>query len=199
MKYALKANDTAWYDDYNLSKSMFLLEKKEYDKSLYLLEGLSHEGDFYYMSNVYFYKGKVFFRQKKYDEALFNFLKMDSLVLSNDNIMSSDLREGYEAVLDIYKLKDDNENQFKSIKRILYLDSILDSKDRVINNTIAKKYDTKKLMARKERLISKLSNDRKRLYYVIGLLFIVSVSIFLFYYLKHKKNKALDLQQKSRQ
>jgi len=189
MKYAFKTNDTIWYDDFNLSKSVFLLAKKEYDKSLELLEGLGSSGDFYYMSNVYFYKGKSFFKQKRYDESLYNLLKMDSLVLNNDNIMSSDLREGYEALLDIYKLKNDNENQFKSIKRILYLDSILDSNNRTINNTIAKKYDTKKLLVKKEKLISKLSNDRKRLFYIIGLLLILSVSIASFYIFKQKKNK----------
>ena len=190
IKYALKSSDTTWYDDFNLSRSVFLLEKKQYDKALELMEDLSHSGDFYYMSNVYFYRGKSFFKQKKYDESLLNFLKMDSLVLNNDNIMSSDLREGYEAILDIYKFKGDNKNQFKSIKRILYLDSILDSNNRTINNTIAKKYDTKKLIVKKEKLISKLSNDRKRLFYIIGVLLILSVFIISYYILKQKKNKA---------
>ena len=190
IKYALKSNDTIWYDDFNLSKSIFLLEKKEYDKSLELLKGLNNSDDFYYMSNVYFYRGKSLFKQKKYNKSLLNFLKMDSLVLNNDNIMSPDLREGYEAILDIYKFKNDSENQFKSIKRILYLDSILDSNNRVINNTITKKYDTKKLLVKKEKLISKLSNDRKRLFYIIGLLFSLSVFILSFYMLKQKKNKA---------
>lgn len=189
MKYAFKTNDTVWYDDFNLSKAVFLLEKKEYEKSLNILEDLSISNDFYYMSNVFFYKGKALFKQKKYDEALLNFLRMDSLVLNNDNIMPPDLREGYEAILDIYKFKDDSENQFKSVKRILYLDSILDRNGRTINNIISVKYDTKKLLIQKENLISKLSDDRKRLFYIIGLLLFFSGLIIAFYFLKQKKNK----------
>jgi AraC-like DNA-binding protein len=190
IKYALKTNDTVWYDDFNLSKAIFFIEKKEYNKSLGLLKDLRNSDDFYYMSNVYFYRGKNFFMQQKYDESLFNFLKMDSLVINNDNMIYPDLREGYEAILDIYKFKDDNENQFKSIKRILYLDSILDRNNRTINNTITRKYDTKKLLVNKEKLISKLSSDQKRLFYIIGLLFLFSAFIVTFYFRKQKKNKA---------
>ena len=189
LKYSLKSQDSIFYKDFKLCKAIYYVDTNEYEKSLSLLNELPITDDYYYVSNVYFYKGKNYFRLKEYDESLNNFLKMDSLVLKNDNIIFPDLREGYEAILDIYRHKNDNENQFKSVKRLLFLDSILDSNNKNISRTIVQKYDTKKLIVKKEELISKLNDDKKMLVFIIGILILISGFLISYYIFKQKKNK----------
>lgn len=136
----------------------------------------------------YFYLGQVYDGLGKKEEAVKNFLKVDSLYTKNIEI-TNEFVAGYPYLISYYKKKGDKENQLKYISKYMSIDSILQKKYRNLNKLLHVEYDIPRLMSEKQSLIDSLEKDNKKSYLGIGFLTltIITVSGFGFYQFRLKK------------
>ena len=140
----------------------------------------------------YLYMGKTYTDQGRAEIAVPYFKKIDSIAEKTLDVFP-ELREGYEILINYYEKKADLKNELNYIKRLMAVDSLLDSNYKYLSKTIDQEYDTPQLMLKKEKLIESLNKD-KLLFRagVISLLIIVVVisSIAYGYYQRQRSIRA---------
>ena len=142
--------------------------------------------------NDYYYRGNIYWKQRKNEKAFYYFSKADSIYnITNDAV--PEVRDIQEYFVLYYKNKNDTKNQLKYINRLLHVDSIIANTNRNINKILFKKYDTPLLLSEKEKIISNLKNrEQKSLFTIIGLVVFVLIIIIFFirFYYKQRVLKA---------
>ncbi|MCF2221041.1 AraC family transcriptional regulator [Chryseobacterium sp. PS-8] len=132
------------------------------------------------LSILYYYLGKINYETKKENNAVYYFIKSDSLSFaSNDFIPIT--RDGYEILIDYYKKKGDNENQLKFIDKLFYADSIINNSKQYLSKEIYKKYDTPILLEKKEEVIHNLNTRNILLYWFLCIGFLVILLLIYMY------------------
>lgn len=132
------------------------------------------------LSILYYYLGKINYETKKENDAVYYFIKSDSLSFaSNDFIPIT--RDGYEILIDYYKKKGDNENQLKFIDKLFYADSIINNSKQYLSKEIYKKYDTPILLEKKEEVIHNLNTRNILLYWFLCIGFLVILLLIYMY------------------
>ncbi|NER12724.1 helix-turn-helix domain-containing protein [Leptobacterium flavescens] len=136
--------------------------------------------------NYYLYKGRIARDLNNKEEAISHFKKLDSIYeIHKDPVR--ELPEVYQAFIDYYKEKGDTENQLKYIDKLLAADSILDANFIYLSSNITKEYDIPQLTAEKDKLIRSLQTKKTQSnngIVILSLLFLLSGSLFLYYYRK---------------
>lgn len=137
---------------------------------------------------TYYYTGELLKKQHNNKVALQNFRKVDSLFDFTNNLLP-ETRKAYEYLITNAKNNSDIDSQLYYISKLLKVDSILNSNYQYMSSKIFENYDTPKLIADKNKLISKLKKSEMKSNYklfftstVVGIL-----ALFLFHSWNQKK------------
>ncbi|WP_158837629.1 helix-turn-helix domain-containing protein [Polaribacter sp. L3A8] len=194
-KYALKNNFLFFIPFFKYRKGKIELDQKKYLLAINSFKesipGIIDDENYYILSESYNYIAESYSKLGNLDAALkYNFL-IDSLY-SKTKITQKSQRNAYQFLINHYKEKKDLKNQLKYIEKFLKIDSILNSREKNLSKTFSEKYDKKRLIAEKEKIIYKLKNDistfQKSKNYFLVILFIVII-LFLYQYNKRKIQK----------
>lgn len=145
-----------------------------------------------YVIDAYIVLGESYKALKDSFNSLYYYKKVDSLI-SKTNYLTRNVREAYIPIIEYYEEENSIKEQLFYTQRLLYVDSILDSRFQSLRDTIYKKYDTPLLLENKEQLISQLQKRKNNSYWItiISLLVVFVVIILLILQRKrHKKFKA---------
>lgn len=153
------------------------------------MEDLDENKDFANESVGNFYIGKSLWTLKKQDKALLYFKKVDQ-TFNKNGYLRPDLREVYELFITYYKTRDEPKIQLYYIDQLLKADGMLNETYKYLVGKIHKEYDTKILLAEREKINNELQErkyDDLTLTGIILLLFLILV--FLTY--RHFENRAV--------
>lgn len=147
--------------------------------------------EYKYIENTmasYFYLGKAYDGLGQKENAVKNYLKVDS-IYSKTNEITTEFMDGYPYLIRYYKNIGDKENQLKYISKNMAIDSVLQKKYRNLNTFLRNEYDIPHLMSEKENIIKSLKEDKAKSFWGNSLLVlgIITVSAFGFYQFRHKK------------
>jgi len=140
---------------------------------------------------THLYRGKVYKKLNDTITAIRAFKKVDSIVDKNKKYISN-IRENYDYLINYYRSRNDIENELLYIKKRSYFDSILYNNNIYLNKTIASKYETPKLLKKKNSLISRLQYDTIKKSQALYLLILVSFGLLvltLYHYRKRSLYK----------
>ncbi|WP_340203654.1 helix-turn-helix domain-containing protein [Ascidiimonas sp. W6] len=124
-----------------------------------------------------YYIAKSLHKQGKIDESITYFTKVDKSLQQTQDMLP-ELIGTYNFLIAYSKSKNDIEGQIHYINQLIKMDSIKDVNYKYLSNTINKEYDAHLLIQEKEKLISKLEED-KTLKVKIILFLIVAVTILI--------------------
>ncbi|WP_271784974.1 AraC family transcriptional regulator [Aquimarina algiphila] len=109
-----------------------------------------------------FYSGKIQNKLGHHEKALYYFLKQDSLI-QKKKIFISEIRQGYEFIINNYKEKKDKNKQLEFINKLLLFDSITNKQRNFVTDKLFTEFDTPKLIAEKEKLIAILQKENTKI------------------------------------
>ncbi|MDY8137952.1 helix-turn-helix transcriptional regulator [Aquimarina sp. 2201CG5-10] len=160
---SLKTKDSLMYIKLLLSSAITDYQKENYQPSLdsiFKLDQLLKKRGANIGTHTlkYLYTGKIYLKQKKYDLAIKNLKKVDSISLKG-SYFSPSIRENYELLINYYKEQKDTKNQLFYIDRLLKADSIIDKDFAYLVKNSAEKYTTPNLLLEKQKIIDSLKND----------------------------------------
>lgn len=158
-------------------------------KISYSIPSIKKNKDFGNESVGYFYIGKSYWNLQKPEMALPYFIKVDEIFDAREYIRP-DLRQNYELLLRYYKSKKDLQKQLYYTDKLLKADSVLDNKFIYLSGRVRKVYDTKLLLADKER-IERLFNKRKYNDLIFTGIIVVMFMVLLFFAYRHFKIKSI--------
>ena len=136
-----------------------------------------HNTEVYYLGLSYWYTGKQELAVKYLEEIDKHYNKTKKL--------DPQFRSAYEILIKYYNSTGNTAKQLEYINKLMFLDRSYEKNYKYLYKRIVKEYDTKKLVAEKNRIESKLNNQRI-IFTVIFLFFII---VFLFFGLKIQKEK----------
>jgi AraC-like DNA-binding protein len=135
----------------------------------------------------YYYKGRILLSSNNELEAINCFKKVDTVFLSNRDILP-ETRDNYKFLTDYYRREKDLSNELIYIERRIEVDSILFSNYKFLSKNIIDKYDTPILIKEKEAIIAKLNNKNSTFKIVMRILsgFIFLMFLFGIYQYRRK-------------
>jgi len=140
------------------------------------------------LAYAYFYLGKVYAALGNPNNTIKYFKKVDSIFLKINDLFP-EARTSYEVLIDHYKKKQNPKKQLVYIERLLRLDSVLHDKQLYLSKRISEDYNTPRLIADKQQIITNL-HKKEHLYFlsiIIAFIVIVVVSSLLIYNYVRKK------------
>ena len=105
--------------------------------------------DFANETVTYFYLGKCLWQLNEQKKAITFFKKVD-FIFDKHKYIRTDLRAGYELLIDYYKKKNDKESQLIYINKLLHVDQVLNQNYQYLVKKVVKEYDTRKLLQAKQ-------------------------------------------------
>lgn len=157
------------------------------------LEEIGQNKDFANEAVGNFYIGKCYWELKKLEKALPYFQKVDKTFLEKGYIRP-DLLEVYELLIAYYKTKDNLKAQLFYIDQLLAADKTLKETNRYLIGKVHKEYDTKEIVAEKEKIKAEL-HSRKYNDTIFVSIIIVFFTILVFLTYKHFKNRSVYKQK----
>ncbi len=145
--------------------------------------------DFANESVGYFYIGKSYWDLHKPEKSLPYFMKVDR-IFESKNYIRPDLRQNYELLIKYYKGRQDMSKELFYIKKLLKADSVLSNRYVYLSGRIRKVYDTKVLIADKNK-IENLLNKRKHNDLIFSGITMVLFSGLLFFAVTHFRSKKI--------
>ena len=136
-----------------------------------------HNTEVYYLGLSYWYTGKHKLAVKYLEEIDKHYNKTKKL--------DPQFRAAYEILIKYYNSTGNTAKQLEYINKLMYLDRSYEKNYKYLYKRIVKEYDTKKLVAEKNRIETKLNNQRI-IFIVIFLFFLI---VFTFFGLKIQKEK----------
>ncbi len=198
---ALKLENLETY--HRLSLTQGIIHYYQGDEKVALDSILKHKEYFYKnkdsvnLSYAHFYLGKINGDSGMIESSVSHYKKVDSL-LSFKRDLTSKFRNSYVFLINHYKKEQDLKNQLFYINRLMFFDSIMNSKTNYLSKTIFKEYDIPVLKLEKEKIRKDLhqkSASFKRQIYLVSFFLILAV-IFLIYQYKRRqiyKQRFLDI------
>lgn len=166
-----EGTDAYYSKDYNTAISKLSEAIRLYD------DQWQHNTEVYYLGLSYWYTGKQKLAVKYLEEIDKHYNKTKKL--------DPQFRAAYEILIKYYNSTGNTAKQLEYINKLMFLDRSYEKNYKYLYKRIVKEYDTKKLVAEKNRIESKLNNQRI-IFTVIFLFFII---VFLFFGLKFQKEK----------
>lgn len=124
------------------------------------------------LASIYLIICKVYHSQKRFDKYEKNLLKIDSLYKSHPEVIKQ-AKIAYRALINLYKKEGKQQNQLIYMDKLIELDTILDVKYLNVNKNIARKYEIKKIVDEKQKVIDQLDEKKKNYYYIFSFLFLL--------------------------
>ena len=201
VKLGLKANeqikDQESYLNLLLVSGINSYKRKNYKEAIEKLEKVDKltRKNSYNLQNLAlseFYIGKSL---NRINDAKFlnKFKTVDSIIFKTKNV-TSELREIYPFLIEHYKENNDKQKQLLYIEHLLTFDSISSSNKYNLSTIINKKYDTPNLIIEKEKLISDLNSKNSTLFWIIGIIGLLTISLIIIYYKNRKQIKFYERQ-----
>ena len=165
---------TAYYSkDYNTAISKFSESIRLYN------DQWPHNTEVYYLGLSYWYTGKEKLAVKYLEEIdkQYNITKK----------LDPQFRSAYEILIKYYNSTGNTAKQLEYINKLMVLDRSYEKNYKYLYKRIVKEYDTKKLVTEKNRIESKLNNQRI-IFVAIFLFFVIAA---LFFGLKIQKEKQI--------
>jgi tetratricopeptide (TPR) repeat protein len=166
--------------------------KKNYSEAIKQINSslpvIKENKDFANEAVGYFYIGKSYWQLNENETALPFFEKVVQII-DTKNYIRPDLRENYELMISYYKSKDNLKSQLYYIRKLLKIDSILESRYKYLSERIHKEYDTKKLLLDKKDIEDRL-NNRKYNDLILGLVIsclFISLIVVSYRYTRNKR------------
>ncbi|WP_313717313.1 helix-turn-helix domain-containing protein, partial [Kaistella carnis] len=138
-----------------------------------------HNTEVFYLGLSYWHTGKKKLAVKYLEELDKHYSKTKKL--------DPQFRSAYEILIKYYKSTGNTEKQLEYINKLMTLDRSYEKNYKSLYQRIAKEYDTKKLVAEKNRIESKLKNQRIIFITLFIILLVISV-FFGFRIYKEKQN-----------
>ncbi|WP_024768286.1 helix-turn-helix domain-containing protein [Aquimarina macrocephali] len=137
--------------------------------------------------NTYIHLAKLY---KEFDnkEKYLEYLLKINQSYDRSGFVSIEMREGYELLIDHYKLVDDKNKQLYYINKLFAVDSILDTNYKNLSKRIVLEYDTPKLLEEKQNLIDALEQKEKKtsIKFIIVVFFaVVLIIVVVLIYIKN--------------
>ncbi len=167
-------------------------ETERYELALETLEkasqlaGTSKKNTAYHFIN--FYRGKVFFYQKKYEEA---FKKFKKIIDAKGDMKFSYLmqQELYSIIAKTYLEEKDHEKSTHYFDKALSVFNKIDALRINLNTTLINQYDENAVKEEIDELFVLSKKRKQQLYLLIAFAVLVSIGFFLFYRRNKKKNQ----------
>lgn len=194
-----KLDSAVVYNDIGLSESLRLKIERKYNFFRMNSGILAFEGENYKIAKdslrkaigkwdkvndapnlavSYYFLGKSQIKTDSLEQSIPQFQKVDSIFISTKDILP-ELRDSYTILIDYYNTERNLKNELLYVKRLLSVDSILQSNYQYLNTNIQDKYDVPILIAKREAIIERLEMGSKKnsviLYLLIALLGIVII------------------------
>jgi AraC-like DNA-binding protein len=183
------------YNLFRLKKGIILYEEEQYAPALdsiqYSIPYFEKVKDESNLAYAYFYLGKMYLTTKNTKLGI-NFLKKVDSVSLKVNYLFPEIRATYEILIDHYKKKENLQQQLVYVKRLLHLDSIIHDKELYLTKRISEDYNTPRLIANKEQIITTLQKKEQNyvnsILVAIAIIFLIS-GFLVYYYLQKKRYK----------
>ena len=167
----LKGNDEAALDSINKHKLYFF-----------------KKNDSVNLSYIYFYLAKINSNKGLTKKAVSNYKKIDSL-LSFKEDLTPKFRSSYIFLINYFKKERDLKKQLFYVNKLVFFDSIINSKTNYLSKTIFKEYDIPNLKLEKEKIKKELDQKsisfRNQIFFILFLLLLTI--IFLIYQYQKRK------------
>lgn len=158
------------------------------DSLLKSIPFLKSNKDYPNLAISYFYLGSI--AENDIDKIKY-FKRVDSIFQVKRYIIPAP-RKAYEGLINYYKNKGDLKNQLHYTERLLVIDTVINKEYRNVSRTFQYEYDTPKLLADQELLISKLNSTNKDFKYGIYILLFILIlvlGVLVSLYKKKKNNE----------
>lgn len=136
----------------------------------------------------YYYLGKAYDGLGNKNEAVKNFIKVDSIYNVTNNFFP-EFTSGYPYLISYYRNTGNKENQLKYITRYMHIDSVLQNNYKELSKKLRNEYDTPNLILEKESLITSLKKDRIISNWGIVILFSLAVLAIGFGFYQYQLQK----------
>lgn len=150
------------------------------------LAGFEKKNDFTNATVAYYYKGKSEYRLGNSENAIRQFIKIDSVFRKHLFILP-EVREAYEYLINYYHAKGAGDQELYYTTQLLKADQIISADFKYLSGKIYKEYDTQDLLKAKKRLEA----SAPYFYLIIGGLAVFSVWQLIYLYRRRKKENAL--------
>ena len=160
--------------------------KREYKKALDALKesllDIKTQGDDLTTAINQSYIGKTYYELGKKDSAI-TYLNKAHLFLQETNDVALEILDGYQYLINHYKVEKEYDKQLEYINALMRFDSIYDSKSRRVSQQITKNYEIPYLLSEKEKLISTLqqnednNNNLKLVFLILSFVAIIGISL----------------------
>ncbi|PWN70334.1 hypothetical protein C1631_010175 [Chryseobacterium phosphatilyticum] len=155
----------------------------ECEKFFFTPENSTKRNENYTLLNL----GKSYAGLQQKEKAIECFRKIDSMVLKTDYIYP-ELREVYTYLINYYKEIKDKDTQLYYVERFFKIDQILNTQFRYISRELPGRYDVLTLKQEKASITHELEK-RKKLFYIVLSLLLISHLLFINFYFKYKKTE----------
>lgn len=133
----------------------------------------------------YYYLGQINQGQGNTNEAVKNFIKVDS-IHQKDKIMFPELIGGYHYLISHYKKTGNKEKQLEYLTKYISIDSAFQQNHNNMYKLLVKEYDIPHLFKEKEALIESLKGNNS-IYLIISIILIIAVLGLLYSQYRIKK------------
>lgn len=185
-----KFNDYSNYNYLLMIKGISLFYLKNYKLSYNILSdverGLKKNKDYTNLAVLYYYFGKIEYKNNNTENAMKFFKRSDSISFSFNTFVPIK-RDGYEILIDYYKNKGDLKNQLLYINKLIYSDSVIEVNRKNLSKEILKKYDSPIYFSEREKIIEKLNHQNTFYTWLITLL--VLITLFFVYIIFKNVNR----------
>jgi AraC-like DNA-binding protein len=181
-KYFIMSNGISYHlkKEYKTSNTLF-------DKAISLIYP---SPDNLNLAICYYYRGKNILQgENNLQKAKLYFEKVDSIMVISKEY-TPDIRDNYINLIEISKKLNDDKKQLYYLNRLIEIDKNLNKNNHILSKNINQYYDTPHLLSEKEKIISKINNEKHVYAVIVG--FVIIVLIFSIYFLiKIKREKKI--------
>lgn len=183
-----------YYRYFEMYKGICCHLKKDFSQSnLFLNKSiplLKEVNDPLNLAVCYYYKGENILKEEVNPaKAKVYYEKVDSILVVTKKY-SRDLRDNYIRLIEISRDENDDKRQLYYLNRLIDIDGYFHKNKISLSESINKNYDTPRLFAEKEKLITKINQEKKIILGFGGLLGI-ALGFALFYLIKVRREKLL--------
>jgi AraC-like DNA-binding protein len=161
----------------NYKRKNFLEAKKDLT---YSLPPIRQDNDIANQAVANFYLGKVNWALGLRQQAIDNFILVDSAFVKHKYIRP-DLRENYEFLIRYFHQRKMHDSELKYIDRLLRADSILNTQYKYLVKKIHKEYDTGELLAQKEQIEIDLQKSNGYGWIMMSIIILLIASLCIFF------------------
>ncbi len=175
---SLKINETEMYNRFLLTSGSSYYFKEKYNQALDSLEKLKPNiKDDNRLAMCLYYMAKVY-EKKDIKKAVELFNQVDSIYRQTNNPFI-ELRDVYKSLFNYYSQTGTEKEQLNSIKKLIFVDSILDINYKYSEMEIIKKYDLPKLKEEKKKLEYTIKKNNRKGIIAFSLLVLVILLLAL--------------------